>query len=107
MPLRARPTTSTCFPSRFIAKISFFVESYDTIIVDPPRKGLDSDTIAFIKSIKPKKIIYVSCDPATLSRDLKLLCIDDRLYKIKRIKSVDMFPHTMHIETVCLLEDCI
>ena len=82
-------------------------ESYDTIIVDPPRKGLDSDTIAFIKSIKPKKIIYVSCDPATLSRDLKLLCIDDRLYKIKRIKSVDMFPHTMHIETVCLLEDCI
>lgn len=86
-------------------KIVLKNESYDTIIVDPPRKGLDGNAIMFIKKIKPKSIIYVSCNPATLARDLKILCIDDKLYKPLKIKNVDMFPHTMHIETVVLLTE--
>ena len=94
---------STDFTDDIYKKIVLKNESYDTIIIDPPRKGLDDNAITFIKSIKPKKIVYVSCDPATLSRDLKLLCNDDNLYKLVNIKSIDMFPHTMHIETVILL----
>ena len=86
-------------------KIVLKNKTYDTIIVDPPRKGLDNSTISFIKEIIPKKVIYVSCDPATLSRDLDILCHDDdKVYKLVKIKNVDMFPHTMHIETVCLIE---
>ena len=94
---------SANFTSANSEKVVLKNESYDTIIVDPPRKGLDSKTIAFIENVKPKKIIYVSCDPATLSRDLKTLCYDDKLYKLERIKNVDMFPHTMHIETIVKL----
>ena len=83
-------------------KIVLKNKSYDTIIVDPPRKGLDTATINFINDINPKKIIYVSCDPATLSRDLDVLCHkDNSLYRLAEVKNVDMFPHTMHIETVC------
>ena len=78
-------------------------ETYDTIIVDPPRKGLDDKTIDFIKNVNPKKIIYVSCDPATLARDLNILCHKMSLYKLEKIANVDMFPHTMHIETVAKL----
>lgn len=73
---------------------------YDTIIVDPPRKGLSYSLIEFIKHIKPKKIIYVSCDPATLARDLDILCHEEKLYRLEKISNVDMFPHTMHIETI-------
>lgn len=86
-------------------KIVFKNGSYDTIIIDPPRKGLDIETIEFIKHTNPKKIIYVSCDPATLSRDLNILCHESNgLYKLVEVKNVDMFPHTMHIETVCLIK---
>ena len=91
------------FTSKTSEKVVLKNESYDTIIVDPPRKGLDSKTIAFIKNINPKKIIYVSCDPATLSRDIKVLCNDDKFYRLEKIKNVDMFPHTMHIETIAKL----
>ena len=80
-------------------------ETYDTIIIDPPRKGLDKNTISFIKAINPKKIIYVSCDPATFSRDIDILCNErDGIYRLVKIKNVDMFPHTMHIETIAKLE---
>ena len=79
-------------------------ETYDTIIVDPPRKGLDDKTIDFIKNINPKKIVYVSCDPATLARDLDILCHNMSLYKLEKIANVDMFPHTMHIETIAKLK---
>ena len=78
-------------------------ETYDTIIVDPPRKGLDDRTIDFIKNINPNKIVYVSCDPATLARDLDILCHKMSLYKLEKIANVDMFPHTMHIETIAKL----
>ena len=72
----------------------------DVVVVDPPRKGLDKNTIENIKNIKPKKVIYISCNPATLIRDLSYL--EDK-YKIKEIQPVDMFPFTSHVECVSLL----
>ena len=72
----------------------------DTIIVDPPRSGLDSTTIHNIITMNPNKIIYVSCDPMTLARDLKEL---RKNYNIKSITPFDMFPQTKHIETLTIL----
>ena len=73
----------------------------DIIIVDPPRRGLDNTTINNILKIKPKKVTYISCNPATLTRDLSLL---EELYEIKMIQPVDMFPFTSHVECVSVLE---
>ena len=73
----------------------------DIIIVDPPRRGLDNTTINNILKIKPKKVTYISCNPATLTRDLSLL---EDLYEIKMIQPVDMFPFTSHCEVVAILE---
>lgn len=67
----------------------------DVIFVDPPRKGLDKHTIENILNIKPEKIVYISCNPASLVRDLKLL---EESYEIKKIQPVDMFPFTSHVE---------
>lgn len=75
-------------------------DKVDTIIVDPPRAGLDSKTKETIINFKPNKIIYVSCDPITLARDLKEL---KQYYKITTIKGLDMFPFTHHIECMSLL----
>ncbi len=74
----------------------------DLLVVDPPRKGLDALTIDSIHTIAPNKLIYVSCNPATLARDLKQLMADG--YQLNRIEAVDMFPLTNHIETVVLME---
>ena len=73
----------------------------DVIVVDPPRKGLDNTTIENIIKIKSKKIIYVSCNPATLIRDLKKL--EDE-YNIEKIQPVDMFPFTSHVECISVLK---
>ena len=67
---------------------------------DPPRKGLDKKSINNILQIKPKKLVYISCNPATLIRDLKMF---EEQYEIKTIVPVDMFPWTSHIECVSLL----
>ncbi len=75
-------------------------EHIDTVIVDPPRAGLDKVTKETIISFKPNKIIYVSCDPMTLARDLKEL---SPFYDITKIKGLDMFPFTEHVETFCVL----
>lgn len=72
----------------------------DVIVVDPPRKGLDNVTIENIINIKPKKVIYISCNPATLTRDLSKL---EETYDIKSIQPVDMFPFTSHCEVVTTL----
>ncbi|MBR4314267.1 MAG: 23S rRNA (uracil(1939)-C(5))-methyltransferase RlmD [Lachnospiraceae bacterium] len=77
--------------------------NFDTVVVDPPRRGLDKATIDLIRDIDPKKIIYVSCDPATLARDIDILCNIEKKYSIQKFVNVDMFPHTMHIETVVSL----
>lgn len=73
----------------------------DLIVVDPPRSGLDNKAISIIKQIKPKKLIYVSCNPMTLARDIQKLSEE---YKLNDIELFDMFPNTHHVESVCLLD---
>ena len=73
----------------------------DVIVVDPPRKGCDKKLLDTILSVKPERVVYVSCDPATLARDLKLLCESE--YELKKVCPVDQFPHSTHVETVVLL----
>lgn len=72
----------------------------DALVVDPPRKGLSPLGIEHILALAPKKLIYVSCDPATLARDIALL---KSAYTIEIVQPLDMFPHTEHVECVCLL----
>lgn len=81
-----------------------FINEYgrpDVIITDPPRAGMHNDVIDTILFAEPKRIVYVSCNPATQARDLSLL---DVKYKVTRVQPVDMFPHTHHVENVVLLE---
>lgn len=81
-----------------------FIEKHgkpDVIITDPPRAGMHEDVINAILLAEPKRIVYVSCNPATQARDLYLL---DNHYKVKAVQPVDMFPHTHHVENVVLLE---
>lgn len=73
----------------------------NTIFVDPPRKGLDNNTIQLLNKLEAENIIYISCNPATLARDLNLL--DDK-YKIEEVQPVDMFPYTSHVECVTKLK---
>ncbi|MBR3907907.1 MAG: 23S rRNA (uracil(1939)-C(5))-methyltransferase RlmD [Bacteroidaceae bacterium] len=73
----------------------------DVIITDPPRAGMHEDVISTILFAAPKRIVYVSCNPATQARDLQLLDVD---YKVMAVQPVDMFPHTHHVENVVLLE---
>lgn len=73
----------------------------DIVITDPPRAGMHEKVIDQLLAIAPKRIVYVSCNPATQARDLTLLCRD---YKVTRVQPVDMFPHTQHVENVVLLE---
>ncbi len=73
----------------------------DVIIVDPPRKGCDEMCLQTMLKMAPDRIVYVSCDSATLARDLRILC--DGGYELKRVRPVDMFPQTVHVETVVLL----
>ena len=73
----------------------------DVIVVDPPRKGCDEKCLETMVQMAPGRIVYVSCDPATLARDLKYLC--ERGYELKKVCPVDMFPNTVHVETVVLM----
>ena len=73
----------------------------DVIVVDPPRKGCDETLLETIVKMQPEKVVYVSCDSATLARDLKYLCANG--YEIKMCRGVDQFPQTEHVETVVLL----
>lgn len=73
----------------------------DVIVVDPPRKGCDIKLLESIEKAKARRVVYVSCDPSTLARDLKIL--EEKGYRTEKVQPVDMFPHTSHIETVCLL----
>jgi len=73
----------------------------DVIVVDPPRKGCDEACLSTMLKMQPDRIVYVSCDSATLARDLKILC--DGGYKLERVRGVDQFGHTVHVETVVLM----
>lgn len=74
----------------------------DVIVVDPPRKGCEETLLETIVQMQPKRIVYVSCDSATLARDLKYLC--ERGYELKKVKPVDQFPHTVHVEVAIKLQ---
>jgi len=73
----------------------------DVIITDPPRDGMHKDVVEQILKIGPKKVVYVSCNSATQARDLALM---DEMYKVTKVRPVDMFPQTHHVENVVLLE---
>ena len=73
----------------------------DVVTLDPPRKGCDEKLLRTVVRMEPKRIVYVSCDPATLARDLKYLCGEG--YELKRVRACDMFGHSSHVETVVLL----
>lgn len=73
----------------------------EVIVIDPPRKGCDEKCLETILKMKPERVVYVSCNPATLARDLKYLCEKD--YEIKEVQPVDMFPQGVHVESICLL----
>lgn len=74
----------------------------DVIVVDPPRKGCDDACLQTMLKMQPKRIVYVSCDSATLARDLKILC--EGGYELKRVRPVDQFAHTVHVESTVLLQ---
>ena len=73
----------------------------DVVVVDPPRKGLSTDFIESVLVIKPERMVYVSCNPSTLARDLKLL--HEGGYEVEKVQPVDMFPQTYHTEAIAQL----
>ena len=73
----------------------------DVVVVDPPRKGCDEKCLETIIKMQPKRVVYVSCDSATLARDLKYLCGGG--YEVREVQPVDMFPQGVHVETVVLM----
>ena len=77
------------------------VTSPDVLFIDPPRAGCNRVFLNSVATIKPSRIVYISCDPTTQQRDLMYLT--QHGYKVEEIQPVDMFPHTNHVETVCLL----
>jgi len=75
----------------------------DVIVTDPPRSGMHPKAVQTMLNFAPKKIVYVSCNPASLARDSKLICESGK-YRLVKVQAVDMFPHTNHIESVALFE---
>lgn len=87
---------------KWLAKFSSKYQNVDLIVLDPPRAGVTKNAIANVISMKPNEIVYVSCDPSTLARDLKILQAGK--YQITSVTGVDLFPQTYHIETVVSLK---
>ena len=73
----------------------------DVVILDPPRKGCGGELVRTIGKMNPDRVVYVSCDPATLARDLRILA--DGGYRIQKVRPVDQFGHTVHVETIVSL----
>ena len=74
----------------------------NVVVVDPPRKGCDEKVLDTIVEMEPERIVYVSCNPSTLARDLKYL--DAKGFICKEIQPVDMFPHSVHVECIALIQ---
>lgn len=87
----------------FMVKMADAGEKVDVVLMDPPRTGSSEKFLAALVKLKPKRVVYVSCNPETLVRDLKYLC--GKGYRMKKGVGVDMFPFTKHVETVCLLRN--
>ena len=83
-----------------LANLKNIEQSPEVVITDPPRSGMHTKVCAFLNECRARKIVYVSCNPATMARDIKLL---NPNYRLNRVQPVDMFPHSYHIETVCEL----
>lgn len=75
----------------------------DVMVIDPPRAGCEQALLETIADMAPERLVYVSCDPGTLARDLKYLCGEKGVFEVQRVQCVDMFPETGHVETVALL----
>ena len=86
----------------FMEMLSEEGESADVVFMDPPRAGSSKKFIESLAKMAPERVVYISCNPETLARDLQLLT--KKGYAVKKIQPVDMFPHTNHIECVCLLD---
>jgi 23S rRNA (uracil1939-C5)-methyltransferase len=87
---------------RVVGQMTHQHERVDIVVVDPPRAGCHPRALQEIKAMRPRCLVYVSCDPATLARDLHLFCTDG--YRLVMVQPVDLFPNTAHIETVSLIE---
>jgi len=85
----------------YLKNVAASEEKFDLVVVDPPRAGFHSDVTKSLLKLRPQKIVYISCNPATLARDLKELISDG--YTLDRAVPVDLFPHTYHIEAACRL----
>ncbi|MBQ8504309.1 MAG: 23S rRNA (uracil(1939)-C(5))-methyltransferase RlmD [Clostridia bacterium] len=86
---------------KFMVGMAEDKEKVDLVIMDPPRAGSDLNFLRSVTTLKPQKVVYISCNPETQARDLTFLCKNG--YKVMKIQPVDMFPHTSHVETVVLL----
>ncbi len=86
---------------RVVSQLAFDHHHYDVVLVDPPRAGCHPRALQEIKNLNPRAVVYISCDPATLARDLQTFTSDG--YHVVRVQPVDMFPNTAHIETVTLI----
>ena len=76
-----------------------FSPAASTVLIDPPRKGCQPQTLELLRTLRPAQIIYVSCHPATMARDLNVLCRDG-VFELARVSPLDMFPQTQHVECV-------
>ena len=86
---------------RFMVTMAEAGEHADVVVMDPPRAGCDPQFLRSLAVLSPTRVVYISCNPKTLARDLALLTRSG--YRVRRIQPVDMFPHTNHVETICLL----
>ena len=86
--------------TRWISEAAAAGEKADVIFMDPPREGSTPEFLASVARMAPKRVVYVSCNPATQARDLQLM---DAAYRVEAVQPVDMFPHTHHVENVVKL----
>ncbi|MBI1956274.1 MAG: 23S rRNA (uracil(1939)-C(5))-methyltransferase RlmD, partial [Acidobacteria bacterium] len=96
---RARAYNSNA--EKFLSRMK---KTWDAVVVDPPRSGLSRGVVEPLRRLRPKRLVYVSCDPTTLARDLKVLLLESAEYRIRSLHLVDQFPQTFHVETVVHLD---
>jgi 23S rRNA (uracil1939-C5)-methyltransferase len=87
----------------FLKKRTEKLEKFEKIILDPPRSGMGKEGMELLKKLEPEKIAYISCNPSTLARDLKYFLKDNNNYTVESVIPFDMFPHTYHVETLCII----